>query len=1011
MNSRIVGMKKTSRVKVSVFIPCYNMGKYIEDAIQSVYSQTYRDYEIIVVDDGSTDEQTLGLLERIGKEHPDIRMFYKDNSGLSGAKNYGITRAVGEYIVCLDADDKLEPTYLEKTVGLMDFRKDDNIAFVTTWVQEFGLRSNTWKTSGYDIPKLLITNTVHAGSIFRKDVWEKVGGFKKVGASYEDWEFWMNIVENGYKWDIIEEPLFYYRIRKNSLLSSAQSSHLEIYGTNFDLHKKLYDRQIREFAIENARQIKELRYMVSEKEKAIAELEKYKDEVVLLREKVHTLKDDIHSLRNARLLGKIIKCREAIGSVRQRLNLLPRRGMHKVRVGIHRVRVVGAPLIHPVIRKKIKGIYKDLREALNKDKIRVVNQEEWPTKLPLVSIVVPYYNAGKTIDETLDSLKNQTLQSTEIIVVNDGSTDQDSINKFNDLTIHNPKINFINQKNQGPAAARNTGVSKAKGKYIVCLDSDDWVEPTYIEKTVLILETNPDIALVSPFTETFGIKKRRIEYLPYDPILLFSNNILIHAAAFRREAWEASGGYKSGIGYEDWEYWITLAEKGYWGKTLEEPLFHYRVSADSRYVSDKDAHWRNLKKIKSLHPKYKKTIKKIRLQRKNKKTVVEPSMALINIDKKKQYLSNTTDKEKILITIPWMTFGGAETLIYNYCREINKDFDITFVTGLKSKNEWEHKFREITPKIYHLANMFEDKQLQLEFICNYIKTREIEVLHIIHNGFTFELIPEIKKRNPNIKIVVTMFNDRVEYFGLSLEYEKYVDIFVTDNDKVAQNYKSKVSASKPVRVIPNGINCYQEFSKKLYDYVACRKELGIKDDGVGVFFIGRLSEEKNPDVFVDAAKLVISSSQKNDTKFFIIGDGNMKEEVERRISDASSKEIKYLGYQPSLEVARYLSGGDIFVLPSRVEGFPLSILEAMAMETAVIASDVGAVSQVISNGKDGFVVTPGSAKEISETVIKLVKDRPLLETIKKRARSKVENKYSNKVLGDNYRKLYKELMK
>jgi len=109
-------------------------------------------------------------------------------------------------------------------------------------------------------------------------------------------------------------------------------------------------------------------------------------------------------------------------------------------------------------------------------------------------------------------------------------------------------------------------------------------------------------------------------------------------------------------------------------------------------------------------------------------------------------------------------------------------------------------------------------------------------------------------------------------------------------------------------------------------------------------------------------------------------------------------------------VARCLSTADIFVLPSSIEGFPLSILEAMAMEVAIIASDVGAVAEVVETGKDGFVVTPGSAKEITESISALGKDANLLASMKKHARHEVETKYSNIALGKNYRRLYKRLI-
>lgn len=143
-------------------------------------------------------------------------------------------------------------------------------------------------------------------------------------------------------------------------------------------------------------------------------------------------------------------------------------------------------------------------------------------------------------------------------------------------------------------------------------------------------------------------------------------------------------------------------------------------------------------------------------------------------------------------------------------------------------------------------------------------------------------------------------------------------------------------------------------------------------------------------------------------KFFVIGDGPVRPQVEEMVESIGKDSVRYLGYQS--EIARYLSSADIFVLPSSIEGFPLSILEAMAMRLAIISSDVGAVAEVLDNGTDGIVVTPGVVSEISEAVLMLEHDRPYMEQIKDKAQKKLLSTYSNKKLGDNYMKLYKGLL-
>ena len=726
-------------------------------------------------------------------------------------------------------------------------------------------------------------------------------------------------------------------------------------------------------------------------------LQESSDQILELRGQLFRTRDDLHNLRNSRVVGRIIKARDAIGDNVPKVYKLPRRAAQAVKVKV-------AESLPDSIRTPIRrAIRHDWRGYLLQDKV-VVNKE-WDKSLPLVSIVIPFYNLGDTIEETLTSLTNQTFRNFEAIIINDGSPDKESVKKLKSIETAGYNAKFIYQENQGVAATRNNGIKLAKGKYIVCLDSDDVLEPTYLEKAVTVLETNPDAAIVTSYMTIFGVMTEVFEHVAFDPIGLYKNNMIITAAMFTKKAWETVGGYKSKIGYEDWEFWINLVEHGFWAKQITEPLFRYRTSMQSRYVEDKDIHWKNLKVIRSLHPNYKNNIKKLLKKRQNVRRIIDPASALVNLPDSRAVIPPA--KANVLITIPWMTFGGAETLIYNFCREVKSDYNITFVTGLASANEWEYKFKEISENIYHLPNLFDTETLYLDYISHQITQKDIDTIHIIHNGFTFDMLQELKARHPRLRVILTLFNDRAAYFDQSLGFESYIDIYTSDNAAVINHFKKELKTPKDLRVIPNGINCVDEFNPDQHNRKAMRAELNLSKDDVAVYYVGRLSEEKNPNVFLDAAERIIKdpAADKN-IKFLMIGDGGMKKDIEEQIESIASDRIQYLGYQSA--IAHYLSAADVFVLPSSIEGFPLSILEAMAMKVVVVASDVGAVADVVTSEVDGFVVTPGSDKEIAAAIKVLASDRTLLEKMKDLSRNKVETLYSNPVLGKNYRLLYGE---
>jgi O-antigen biosynthesis protein len=232
---------------ISVIIPCYNLGQYIEEAINSVLQQTFQDFEIIVVNDGSDDPYTVQLLHN--NTWPGVSIFHTSNRGASSSRNFGIESAKGEFICCLDADDKLHPSFLEKT--LLQFSKDTNreMGIVTTWVKEFGLSDGIWKTRKYDPISLLHHNELHVASLFRKQCWIDCGGYSTNINGYEDWDFWIKIVACNWKWDVCEEILFYYRKRPNSLLSSTIGRKAVIYKQIIGNNKAFFEKYHQELII------------------------------------------------------------------------------------------------------------------------------------------------------------------------------------------------------------------------------------------------------------------------------------------------------------------------------------------------------------------------------------------------------------------------------------------------------------------------------------------------------------------------------------------------------------------------------------------------------------------------------------------------------------------------------------------------------------------------------------------------------------------------------------------
>lgn len=199
--------------KVSVIIPCYNLGAYLDEAVVSVLQQTYTDFEIIVVNDGSTDPETVKLLA--GYDKPKTRVIHTSNRGVSSARNRGVAEAKGKYILPLDADDKIGSNYLEQAVNVLETRPEVAIVYCERVL--FGECEGVDSLLDYDPRALLVDNCIYPAALFRKDDWKNVGGYsEKMVYGWEDWDFWISLSELNKQVVKIPEPLFFYRVRNES---------------------------------------------------------------------------------------------------------------------------------------------------------------------------------------------------------------------------------------------------------------------------------------------------------------------------------------------------------------------------------------------------------------------------------------------------------------------------------------------------------------------------------------------------------------------------------------------------------------------------------------------------------------------------------------------------------------------------------------------------------------------------------------------------------------------------
>ena len=268
--------------KVSVIVPCYNQAQYLPETLDSVLAQTYQNWECVIVNDGSPDNTEEIATEYLGKDRR-FKYLKQENKGLAAARNAGIQHSSGQYILPLDSDDLILPTYIEKAVN--HFIQVPETKLVYCRAELFGVQNCEWTLPPYSYDTLIWRNCIFCSAIYRRQDYDATIGYNpNMKYGLEDWDFWLSLLNQHDIVCRIEEVLFCYRTKNNSMVTGLVKEHTEdMYIQLYKNHKELYEP-----------------YM-----------ENYKSRIVLNKEiasELHTAEAELLRLRNAKAyrVGKLL---------------------------------------------------------------------------------------------------------------------------------------------------------------------------------------------------------------------------------------------------------------------------------------------------------------------------------------------------------------------------------------------------------------------------------------------------------------------------------------------------------------------------------------------------------------------------------------------------------------------------------------------------------------------------------------------------------------------------------
>lgn len=359
------------------------------------------------------------------------------------------------------------------------------------------------------------------------------------------------------------------------------------------------------------------------------------------------------------------------------------------------------------------------RKLLNRG---LINEGE-----PLVSIITPYYNAGKYLRETANSVLNQTFPYFEWIIVNDGSTNQDDIDKLMLLSKEDSRIKVYHKENGGISTARNMGIRMSTTDIIIPLDADDLIEPTYVECIYWSLYCNPEASW--SYTDVVGFFNQ--EYLWKKSFIakqMKQENLLVCTAGIRKKDLLEVGCYDELTKHynEDWNLWLKLLSKGKYPVHINWYGTWYRRT-DKGVLGI-------VKTDTEVQKKAKEIIRKAAEKVDERVQAIEfPRYKGINFAKPRKWEWNRKpllgkEKTKILMLIPHMEMGGADLFNFDLVSRIDKDkFEMSIIATNSGQSTWRQRFEEHVADIFDLTTFLDVKDWSA-FIHYFIKSRDIDII-------------------------------------------------------------------------------------------------------------------------------------------------------------------------------------------------------------------------------------------------------------------------------------------
>ncbi len=626
---------------------------------------------------------------------------------------------------------------------------------------------------------------------------------------------------------------------------------------------------------------------------------------------------------------------------------------------------------------------------------------------PLVSIVVTSFNYGAFVAEAVESALAQTFRDLEVIVVEGGSTDTQS--RLAVARLNRPRTRVLMQGRRHLAGAnRNFGISQARGRYVCCLDADDTMAPTYVEKAVYLLQRH-GYDVVSSALEMFGGKTGRVgvQEKPDLAALLEANQVLT-CAVFRRALWAQAGGYRdvdravTGYVYEDWAFWVRLAALGARFHNLaDDPMLRYRVHGSSlsrgKHVLPE---WRQRQLVREMNADVLESLPEAvaRSRRVAERASATPlsAPAPLVLDP----AAHPGDPPTLLLAMPFLILGGAERLLSAVVGHlVSQGWRVLVITSLTpapdqgSADAW---FEDHTSEIFHLPRFLPPFMWE-DFLHHLVASRGVDIVWVAGSAFAYDCLRGLRAAFPALRVADLLFNT-VGHVANNRRRQALIDMIFVESQEVKHWLLARGEREERIRLVASGVDLVALRPAARDPALVARISASADDLIVG--FSGRWSEEKNPLAFVEIARI---SNPSAGLRFVMTGTGPMRPAIEQAVAQAGFPQRRFHLLGEVKNIVAAIASYDLLVVPSVLDGRPMVVLEALAMGVPVLASRVGGLPGLVQNGITGWLFHPEDLAGFAARIGEAASDRAGLAAMRLQARAYAEKNLDKAAMFDAYR--------